>query len=89
VTDEARERWREQHREQRIREKKWGPARDRARSVGFWLCIALVVGFAALGLLVAWGWGTLAFVFLYLALRLKGIRLRDLEPSDVYDSGPY
>jgi hypothetical protein len=38
---------------------------------------------------VAWGWGTLAFVFLYLALRLKGIRLRDLEPSDVYDSGPY
>jgi hypothetical protein len=25
VTDEARERWREQHRAKRVRDKKWGP----------------------------------------------------------------
>ncbi len=74
MTDDARERWREQHRTKRIREQRWGPARSAAQSAGFWLCLALALAFGALGVFVAWGWGTLAFVFLYLALRLKGVR---------------
>jgi hypothetical protein len=74
MSDEARERWREQHRAGRIRERKWGPVRRGAATAGFWLCLALTLVFIGLGLFVAWGWGTPAFVTLYVALRLKGIR---------------
>ena len=85
----ARERWRAEHRRKRIREQKWGPARRAAGWVAFWLAIALALGFAALGLLVAWGWATPAFVFFYLALRIKGIRPFAGGGSDVYASGPF
>jgi hypothetical protein len=61
VTDEARERWREQHRAKRIRERRWGPAIGLGRSIAFWLLLALSLGVLAVCLFVAWGWGILAF----------------------------
>jgi hypothetical protein len=70
VSDDARERWREQHRRQRTR----APKVSAARNLAAWLALALTVAFAVLGLLVAWGWGIGAFVAFYLFLRLKGIR---------------
>ena len=57
-SERRRERWRAEYRRKRIREKKWGPARRVAAWVAFWLAIALALGFGALGLFVAWGWGT-------------------------------
>jgi fatty acid desaturase len=84
VTD-AREEWRQKHRRQRMR----APKVAAARRVGAAIALLLVLGFVALGVFVAWGWGTGAFVSFYVFLRLMGVRLRDIEPSDVYDSGPY
>ena len=74
MSDPARERWRAEHRAKRIRDQKWGPAIDVARWVGFWLAMALALGFGALGLFVEWGWATPAFPLFYLALRIRRIR---------------
>jgi uncharacterized membrane protein YgcG len=84
VTDDAREHWRAQHRTQRLREQKWGPARRAAQSVAFWLALAATLAFAALGIFVALGWATPAFVLFYLALRIKGVRPFEGGGSDVY-----
>ena len=89
MSDEARERWRAEHRRRRIHEKKWGPAKRFAVDAAFWLVVALAVGFGALGVFVAWGWGTLAFVFFCAALRIKGIRPFEGGGSDSYYSGPF
>jgi hypothetical protein len=70
VTDEARERWREQHRRQRLR----APKVAAARRVAAPLALVASVAFAVLALVVAWGWGVPAFAFFYLALRLYGVR---------------
>ena len=85
MTDDARERWRKQHRRQRIR----APKVAAARNVAAVLALLLTLGFVAMGIFVAWGWGTGAFVFGYLFLRLKGVRPFEGGGSDVYYSGPF
>jgi hypothetical protein len=70
VSDAARERWQQQHRRRRKRAPKVAAARKVAAAV---LLVATLV-FVALGLFVAWGWGTGAFVSGYLALRLMDVR---------------
>ena len=67
---DAREAWRRKHRRQRIRAPKVALARNIAAAV----MLVLTLGFIALGVFVAWGWGTGAFVCGYLFLRLKGVR---------------
>jgi fatty acid desaturase len=69
VTDEARERWRRQHRRQRVRAPKVAAARRAATA----LALVLTAGFAVLGVVAGWGWFVAAVVSLYLALRLMGI----------------
>jgi hypothetical protein len=86
VSDDARQRWREQHRRSRVREQRWGPKLRAVNSVAFWLLLLLALGFAALGLFVAWGWGTGAFVAFYLALRVKGIRPFEGGPGEGFDA---
>jgi hypothetical protein len=85
VSDQARERWREQYRRQRINAPKVAARRKAAAA----LALVLALAFAALGVFVEWGWGTGAFVFGYLFLRLNGIRPFEGGGSDVYSSGPY
>jgi cell division septal protein FtsQ len=70
VSDDARERWRREHRRQRKR----APKVAAARRVAAALALVLTISFAALGLLVAWGWGIAAFAALYFFLRLNGVR---------------
>jgi hypothetical protein len=70
MSDEARERWREQHRRQRIR----APKVERARRIAAPACLVAAVALGALALVVAWGWGVLAFALFYLGLRLYGVK---------------
>ena len=70
MSDEARERWREQHRRQRLR----APKVERARRIAAPACFVAAVALAVAALVVAWGWGVLAFAFFYLGLRCSGIR---------------
>jgi hypothetical protein len=82
VTDDAREAWRRKHRRQRIR----APKVELARNIAAVVVFVLTLGFIALGVFVAWGWGTGAFVCGYLFLRLRGIRPFEGDPPDGADA---
>ncbi len=70
MSDEARERWKKKHRRQRKR----APKVALARNIAAVLALLATIAFILLGVFVAWGWGTGAFVFGYLGLRLMGVR---------------
>jgi hypothetical protein len=82
VSDEARERWRKQYRRQRVR----APKVALARNVAAAFMLLATIAFAALGLLVEWGWGAGAFVSGYLFLRLRGIRPFEGGPGEGFDA---
>jgi fatty acid desaturase len=84
MTGDARERWRKQHRRQRIRAPKVAAARKLAAG----LMLAATLVFVALGLFVEWGWGTGAFLCGYVGLRLMGVHPFEYA-SDSFASGPY
>jgi hypothetical protein len=66
----ARERWRRQHRERRVRERWLGPTLSIASPV----MLVIAAGYALLGLLVSYFWLIAAFACFYSAMRLKGVR---------------
>jgi hypothetical protein len=82
VSDEARERWKAKHRRRRKR----APKVDAARKVAAALMGLATLAFILLGLLVAWGWGTGAFVCGYLCLRLLGVRPFESGVGDGVDA---
>ena len=67
---DARERWRQAHRERRVRERWLAPTLAVASPV----VLAIAAGFALLALLVSYFWLIAAFACFYSAMRLKGVR---------------
>jgi hypothetical protein len=67
---DAGERWRQAHRERRVRERWLAPTLAVASPV----VLVIAAGFALLGLLVSYFWLIAAFVCFYSAMRLKGVR---------------
>jgi hypothetical protein len=76
---DARERWRQAHRERRVRERWLAPTLAVASPV----VLAIAAGFVLLGLLVSYFWLIAAFACFYSAMRLKGVRpFEHLSASD-------
>ena len=67
---DARERWRQAHRDRRVRERWLAPTLAVASPV----VLAIAAGFVVLGLLASYFWLIAAFACFYSAMRLKGVR---------------